>query len=118
MKQAGELWARLRGIFSGYPEWVGEMLVGFFAGLVVGFLSRILGRTVLIILGTALLVGVGLHYFGVVSFNTKPLLDFLGMTAWPTPTACLSGMIEWCKVHIVACVAIILGFIFGWKFGH
>lgn len=118
MKQAGELWDKVRSIFAGYPEWVSEGLVGIFAGLVVGFLSRVLGRTVLIVLGTAFLVGVGLHYFGIVSFNTTPLLQFLGISQWPAPSVCLSSIFEWGKTHFVACIAIIIGFIFGWKLGH
>ncbi len=117
MKQAGELWERIRSAFAGYPEWIGEGLVGVFAGLVLGFLSRILGRMVLIILVTAVVVGVGLHYFNVVSFNTEPVLKFFGMAQWPSASEFITGMFTWCKVHIVACIAVILGFILGWKFG-
>lgn len=118
MKQAGELWGRVRALFAGYPEWVSELLVGVFSGLIIGFLCRLVGRTVLIILGASLLVGVGLHYFGVVTFNTRPVLEFLGLTEWPTVSALVASIFDWCKLHFVACVAIILGFIFGWKMGH
>ncbi|MCL5436283.1 MAG: FUN14 domain-containing protein [Candidatus Dependentiae bacterium] len=117
MKQASELWERVRSAFAGYPAWVSEGLVGLFAGLIVGFLCRILGRTALIIVIAGAVLGFGLHYFGIVTFNTEPVLKFFGMAQWPSLSQGITNLFEWCKEHLVATVALIFGFLLGWKLG-
>lgn len=117
MKHLGELWERINAIFAGYPAWVSQSLVGLFSGLIFGFIFRIMGRMALMIMIAAIVVGFGLHYFGIVTFNTQPVLNFLGMDQWPSASEFVTNSFSWCETHIIACVAIILGFIVGWKLG-
>lgn len=118
MNPLSELWEKIRTAFAGYPDWVSEGVVAAFLGLVIGFLARILGRLVLMTLVTAVLIGFGLHYFGIISFHIQPLLKFLGLTQWPGFSELLSSFFTACKAHLMACVTLILGFILGWQLGR
>lgn len=118
MNPLSEFWEKIRSAFAGYPDWVGESLVAAFLGLVMGFLVRILGRLILMMLVTAVAIGFGLHYFGVISFHTQPLLRFLGLAQWPGFSELLASFFAACKAHIMACVTLIIGFILGWQLGR
>lgn len=117
MKSISEMWQQLKDWGSNYPAWVVELGAGLFVGLVLGFLARLLGKYAFITFCSLVILLFGLHYWGVITFQTLPLTKLFGLDEFPTFSQMSEMLWTWLSTHFVAWIALILGFMVGWKFG-
>lgn len=111
------IWTKISTSLQSYPSWTVEAGVGILVGLIVGFLTRTLGRYFVIALVTLGVVGFVLHYMGVITIHTMPLMRAMGVNRIPPVGDLVGSVANWIQEHLVATVALIIGFIIGWKYG-
>ncbi len=118
MKPVHDLWIQIKGYFKDYPDWVTEGVVALFLGLVVGFLFRTLGKYAVLVFTTLLVAGFVMHYAGLATFQSAPLIKFFGISRIPTMGEAATSFFGWTRLHLVASVGGVLGFILGWTLGR
>jgi len=103
--------------FEGYPAWAVEVAVFGVGALVLGFLCKTVGRYLFFAGVAAALLLVVLSHMQVVSINMMQVKQFLGIQDIASLQDLGTVLVEWGKVHVIAVVSLIFGFILGWKLG-
>lgn len=102
---------------EGYmPAWASELLVFGLAFFLLGFLLKSFGRMLVFTILAGLIVVAILHYAHVISLDMELIKHWIGMG-----TASLQEVpglfFAWAKMHVIAVVSAIVGFLVGWKLG-
>lgn len=109
--------AKVNHFFSGLPTYASDILMFGPLGMLFGFLAKVMGRYFVFALLVALIAAwVAIHY-GVITFDEEKLKALLGMSPSITFSDVMNMLFAWMKEHVAGCVAMIVGFIIGWKLG-
>ncbi len=109
--------AKVVQFFSSLPTYVSDILIFGPLGMLFGFLAKIMGRYFVFAVLVAIIAGwVAVHY-GVITFDEEKLKALLGLSPTITFSDVIAMLFMWMKEHVAACIAMIIGFIIGWKLG-
>ena len=105
------------GHFEGYPTWAVEVGIFGVGALVLGFLCKTIGRYLFFAVIAAALLLFALSYTHVVSINMLQVKQFLGIQDIASLQDLGTVLLAWGRVHVVAVISLVVGFILGWKLG-
>ena len=94
-----------------------EYGVALGGGILVGFLVRRFGRQTIIIFIVFIAVLAGLNYFELIAIDWTKVKEFVGLAPAETVEAFFKDYWQWAKIHIVAVIVSVVGFVIGYKIG-
>jgi uncharacterized membrane protein (Fun14 family) len=98
-----------------YPAWIIDASIYGVFGLIAGFLFKNIGRYILLGLLISCVVLWLLNSVGFVIIDTVHIKDFFGFSAINTLDDLATVFLTWIHLHLIVCIAFIVGFFCGWK---
>ena len=117
MNEAQSWWEVIKEKLSASPTAATDVLIFGGVGAVVGFLLRTMGRYIFFALTTLLFVAWLFDYLHIITIEWYTLKEMVGLTYAQSFSDVWQEFLTWMKQHVVATIALIVGFLFGWKLG-
>lgn len=102
---------------SDYPEWVVEAGIAGAIGLAIGFVARNFGRALLLFILCAIITIFLLEQANMIAVKA-PGLRALFYDPDHTVMTWVNGIAAFARDRIFVTIALILGFLFGWRLGQ
>lgn len=100
-----------------YPEWVVEAGVSGLVGLIIGFVARNFGRFLVLFIICAVITVFMLEQTNIIAVKAPGLRALLSDPDG-TVVAWFNGIITFARDRIFVTIALIVGFLFGWRLGQ
>ncbi len=114
---APEKWIQsIKERLSDYPEWIVESGIAAAVGLSIGFIARNFGRALLLFCICAVITIFILEQFNMIAVKA-PGLRALLTNPDDTVATWLNGIITFAQERIFVTIALLIGFLFGWRLG-
>lgn len=107
----------IKNRLSDYPEWIVEAGVSGLVGLIIGFIARNFGRLFLLFIVCAIITVFILEQTHIIAVKAPGLRALLSDPDG-TVVAWVNGIVTFARDHIFVTIALIIGFLFGWRLGQ
>jgi len=104
--------------FGAIPPVVGEIIIFAPLGILLGFLSKILGRYLVVGVVLAFVLLWAADQFHLVTLHMSEIKAFFGVHGIASIGDWWRALLSWAQAHIVGCLALVAGFITGWRLGN
>jgi len=103
--------------FGSTPPVLSEIIIFVPLGILTGFLSRILGRYLIVGIVCALIVLWFGDRYNLLTLHMEEIKIFFGVESVQSIPELWESLVTWAENHLAGCLALIVGFMMGWQLG-
>ncbi len=103
--------------FGSTPSALTEIIIFVPLGILIGFLSRILGRYLIVGIIAALVILWFGDRFNLLTLHMEEIKIFFGVEEASSIPDLWEAMVTWAEGHVPGCLSLAIGFVMGWQLG-
>ncbi|HVW98971.1 MAG TPA: FUN14 domain-containing protein [Candidatus Babeliaceae bacterium] len=107
----------IRSKLQGYPEWAVEVGTYGVIGLLLGFVAKNFGKSLIMVILAASVMLWALSALNLITVDVSQLKGYLGLSSVANLDEGIRLVIDWFKAHSRASMALVVGLFLGWVLG-